>query len=123
MPPEFIAAGTENVEDFLAEVGEEVLFWQLPTLKPGQKVIVSFDVKVSIEVIFDEEFINHATALAFNSQQVAVAVSADSAAVVSDLEQFANTAIILGTAFIDNDEDGVLSDGDSGVSGCTYLLT
>ncbi len=122
VPPEFIAAGTSNVKDFLAGIGEEVLFWQLPTLKPGQKVTISFDTDVSPEAVFAEEFTNHATALAFNSQQVAVAVSADSVAVAPELERFANTAVILGTAFVDNDDDGALSSGDSGVAGIRIYL-
>ncbi len=122
VPPEFIAAGLNDVEDFLAEISEEVLFWQLPTLKPDETVIISFDTDVDIETVFDEEFTNHATALAFNSQQVAVAVSADSAAVVPDLEKFANKAIILGTAFIDNDDDGKLSEGDSALEGIRIYL-
>ena len=122
VPPEFIAAGTTDIEDFLATIGEEVLFWQLPTLKPGKKVIISFDTDVGLDAVFSEDFTNHATALAFNSQQVAVAVSADSAVVASELERFANTTVILGTAFVDNDDDDVLSDGDSPVTGIRIYL-
>lgn len=120
--PEYMAAGIDEIENFLSKVSPIVLFWQLPILKPGQNVVISFDTDVDTDVVFGQEFVNHANALAVNSRQFAVAVSADSAVVTPKLEHFDTKAVLTGTAFVDNDGNGILSDGDAPVANLRLYL-
>ncbi len=101
----------------------QLLSWQLEGIEPGEKMVVRFQVIVLPLALTAQELINTAQVEVADNQGRAVAAAADSVATVLEPGIFRQTAVLMGTAFIDVNNNGLLEqDVDLPVAGLRLYL-
>lgn len=104
-------------------VDGQSLSWLFTEVALGDTFVVAFDVTILPSALYVDEIINSATALAQDAAGQAVADAAAAATTPVDLGVFEQRSVLLGTAFIDTDGNGLFDkDRDPPVEGLRLYL-
>ena len=114
----------ETTQALEPEVDGQTLTWNFADVDVGETLIVTFNVTILPSALYADEIINEAQALAQDAAGQAVADAAAAVATVVELGVFEQRSVLLGTAFIDTDGDGLFGkDSDPPVAGLRLYLS
>ncbi len=116
-----LSDGSESV--IVPEVSGQMLVWNLPALAIGDFMTVVFDVEILPEALASEEIINTAGVVASDAAGRATADAAAAASTLVDTEGFRAPALLVGTVFLDLNDNSVFDDSDLGVEGVRLYLS
>lgn len=104
-------------------VNGQTLGWQLEGIAPGETLSLTFEVRVLAAALFVDEILNKAQVVATDASGRAVADAAASAVTTVDLGIFGVRPVLLGTAFLDVNKNGLYEqDEDTPVAGLRLYL-
>ena len=122
--------GSENIEgedieseNLEPDIDGQKLVWRFGEVNPGDSITIRFETTVLSSALYTDEIENIAEALAEDAGGQAVADAAATAATVVDLGVFEQRATLLGTAFVDSNDNGLFDqETESVVEGLRLYL-
>ena len=105
------------------EVDGATLRWTLTHLAPGEVVTLTFQAVVLPTALFAADLVNRAEALVEDGTGLELAGAAAAATTPVELGVFEQRAVLLGTAFVDHDANGLYDSGDTPVPDLRLYLS
>jgi len=99
-----LAGGTERALE--PEIEGTILRWSLPPLAPGERHEVRFDVRMQAHVVAGTSIVNRAEVVAAGADGTVAAAAAAAETLVAP-GVMSPRSVLLGTAFVDVDRDGL----------------